>query len=131
MVAMEPPICDFGRKAVDFSLEGIDGKTYSLADVRGPKGTLVAFICNHCPYVRAVVDRLVRDFRDLQARDIGCIAIMANDYGRYPEDSPDNMKVFADTHGFTFPYVTDATQEVAHAYDAGCTPEFFGFTADL
>ena len=131
MVAMEQSICDFGRKAVDFSLEGIDGKTYSLADVRGPKGTLVAFICNHCPYVQAVVDRLVRDFQDLQARGIGCIAIMANDYGQYPQDSPDNMKVFAHTHGFTFPYVTDETQEVARAYDAVCTPDFFGFNADL
>ncbi len=131
MAALETPICDFGWKAVDFSLEGTDGGTYSLADVRGPKGTLVMFICNHCPYVLAVVDRLVRDVGELQAHGVGAVAIMPNDPRQYPEDSPENMKVFAHTHGFTFPYVFDRTQQTARAYDAVCTPEFFGFNAEL
>lgn len=125
------PICDFGWKAVDFQLEGIDGKTYSLEDVRGPKGTLVMFICNHCPYVKSVISRIVSDVSALQEKGIGAIAIMANDTESYPEDSFENMKAFAKTHGFGFPYVIDRSQEVARAYDAVCTPDFFGFNADL
>jgi len=131
MVALQQPVCDFGRKAVDFRLPGIDGRTYGLADVRGRTGTLVFFICNHCPYVRAVVDRLVRDVGALRGKGIGSIAIMSNDYGRYAEDSPQAMKAFAGAHGFTFPYVIDETQEVARAYGAVCTPDFFGFNAGL
>jgi len=130
-MAAEQPVCDFGWRARDFILEGIDGKTYRLADVKGPKGALVMFICNHCPYVRAIVDRLVRDAKGLQENGIGVIAIMANDTAAYPEDSFDNMKKFAKTHGFTFPYVIDKTQEVARAYGAVCTPDFFGFNAAL
>lgn len=130
-MAVTTPLCNFGWKAPDFQLKGIDGRTYSLADVRGPKGTLVMFICNHCPYVRAIVDRLVRDVKESQALGIGAIAIMANDPEAYPEDSFDNMKRFAAQHGFTFPYVIDETQAVARAYDALCTPDFFGFNADL
>ena len=130
-MAAQPPICDFGWKAVDFSLEGIDGKTYSLADVRGPKGTLVMFICNHCPYVRSVADLIARDARDLEAVGIGSIAIMPNDTENYPEDSFENMQIFAERHGFGFPYVIDRSQEVARAYDAVCTPDFFGFDKDL
>ena len=125
------PICDFGWKAVDFQLEGIDGKTYSLEDVRGPKGTLVMFICNHCPYVKSVISRIVSDVSALQEKGIGAIAIMANDTESYPEDSFENMKAFAKAHGFSFPYVIDRSQEVARAYDAVCTPDFFGFNADL
>jgi peroxiredoxin len=124
------PICDFGWKAVDFRLPATDGKTYSLADVRGPKGTLIAFICNHCPYVKAIASRLVRDAKDLKAVGIGFAAICSNDADNYPEDSFANMKAFAVKHGFTFPYLHDATQEVARAYDAVCTPDFFGFNAD-
>ena len=131
MVSLETPICDFGWKAVDFELKGIDGKTYSLADAKGPKGLLIMFICNHCPYVKAIADRLVRDVSELQEMGMGAIAIMANDYQNYPEDSFDNMGLFAEKNGFTFPYVIDETQEVARAYDAVCTPDFFGFNADL
>lgn len=131
MALTRTPICDFGWKAVDFSLAGIDGKTYSLADVRGPKGTLVMFLCNHCPYVRAIIDRIVRDVGALADHGVGAIAIMPNDPVAYPEDSFDNMKEFARAHDFPFSYVIDATQEVARAYDAVCTPDFFGFNADL
>lgn len=131
MVSLQTPVCDFGWKAPDFRLPGIDGRTYSLADVRGPKGTLVMFICNHCPYVKAIVDRLVRDVKALQAEGMGAIAIMSNDVANYPEDSFDNMKAFAAANGFTFPYAIDETQEVARAYGAVCTPDFFGFNAGL
>ncbi len=130
-MAAVPPICDFGWKAVDFELEGVDGKTYRLQDVRGANGTLVMFICNHCPYVRSVIDRIVRDVNDLMAEGIGAIAIMPNDTDNYPEDSFDNMKDFAARNHFTFPYVIDPTQQVARAYDAVCTPDFFGFNKDL
>ena len=122
-------ICDFGWKARDFALKGVDGKTWALADVRGPKGTLVVFICNHCPYVKAVIGRLVEEAKALHGIGIGTIAIMPNDTASYPQDSFENMQAFARTHGFTFPYVIDATQEVARAYDAQCTPDFFGFNA--
>ncbi len=131
MVSTKPPICDFGWKAPDFSLKGIDGGTYALADMHGPKGLLVMFICNHCPYVRAIVDRLVRDAGELQALGVGVAAIMANDYAHYPADAPDKMKAFAADHGFTFPYLIDETQQAARSYDAVCTPDFFGFNAEL
>src|SRR5262249_9708574 len=123
-------ICNFGWKARDFKLKGVDGKFYTLDDVRGPKGTLVVFICNHCPYVRAVIGRLVEEASALKTIGIGTIAIMPNDTQSHPEDSFENMKRFAQAHGFTFPYVIDETQEVARAYDAQCTPDFFGFNAD-
>jgi peroxiredoxin len=122
-------ICDFGWKARDFALKGVDGKTWSLADARGPKGTLVVFICNHCPYVKAVIGRLVEEAKALREIGIGTIAIMPNDTTAYPQDSFDNMKAFARKHGLPFPYVIDETQEVARAYDAQCTPDFFGFNA--
>lgn len=131
MATTPTPLCNFGWKAPDFSLPGIDGRTYRLADVSGPRGTLVMFICNHCPYVRAVIDRLVRDVRELQPLGIGAAAIMANDYARYPDDAPDRMRDFATEHAFPFPYLIDETQEVARAYDAVCTPDFFGFDADF
>jgi peroxiredoxin len=118
-----------GRKARDFALQGIDDKIYSLADVRGPKGTLVVFICNHCPYVKASINRIVAEANALREIGIGTIAIMPNDTEAYPEDSFDNMKAFAARYGFGFPYVIDTTQEVARAYDAQCTPDFFGFNA--
>ena len=115
MVSLQPPVCDFGWKAVDFSLPGTDGRTYTLTDIRGPKGTLVVFICNHCPYVKAVLDRLVRDAKEIQALGIGVIAISANDPAAYAEDSFDNMAVVAEANGFTFPYVYDESQQVARA----------------
>ncbi len=131
MAAVEPPLCDFGWKAPDFSLQGTDGKAYTLADIQGPKGTLVMFICNHCPYVKAVLERIVRDAKKLQEHGIGVIAVMSNDPEVYAEDSFDNMKVVARQNGFTFPYVFDETQDTARAYDARCTPDFFGFNAGL
>lgn len=130
-MAAIPPICDFGWKAPDFSLPATDGRTYALADVAGPKGTLIMFICNHCPYVKSIAGKIVRDARDLQALGVGVAAICANDAAAYPEDSFDNMKKFAAAHGFPFPYLHDESQAVARAYDAVCTPDFFGFNADL
>jgi peroxiredoxin len=122
---------DSGWKAVDFRLPGVDGQTHTLAESRGRNGTLIMFICNHCPYVRAVIDRVVRDCLELEAHGVKAVAIMPNDTTRYPDDGFDNMKRFAAEHGFGFPYLIDGTQEVARAYDAVCTPEFLGFNADL
>ena len=129
MASARTSICNFGWKARDFALKGVDGKTYSLADVRGPKGALVVFICNHCPYVKASIGRIVAEAKALREIGIGMIAIMPNDTETYREDSFDNMMAFAAKHGFTFPYVIDATQEVARTYGAQCTPDFFGFNA--
>ena len=130
MMAVSPPVCEFGWKAVDFTLPATDGKSYGLSDIRGENGTLIMFICNHCPYVKAVLDRIVRDAKDLQALGIGVAAISANDASEYPEDSFDNMTRVAEENGFTFPYLYDESQEVAKAYGAACTPDFFGFNAD-
>ena len=131
MVATDNSVCEFGWKARDFDLEGIDGRRYRLADVKGPKGTLVMFICNHCPYVRAIAARLAEDTKALQAAGIGVIGIMPNDTVISPGDSFDKMRDFARQHGFTFPYVIDRTQDVARTYGARCTPDFFGFNAAL
>lgn len=130
-MAVFAPVCDFGWKAPDFRLPATDGRTLSLADIAGPKGTLIIFICNHCPYVQAVIDRIVRDARDLMAEGIGVAAISSNDVESYPQDSFENMAAEAKRHGFPFPYLHDETQEVARAYDAACTPDFFGFDAGL
>ncbi len=126
-----PPVCEFGWKAPDFTLLATDGKMYSLSDISGPKGTLIMFICNHCPYVLAVIDRIVRDGRDLRALGIGVAAICSNDAAAYPDDSFDNMGEMAAARGFPFPYLHDEDQSVARAYDAACTPDFFGFDASL
>jgi len=115
--------------AIDFSLKGTDGKTHTLADVEGESGTLVMFICNHCPYVKGVIDRLADDVRALQKAGIGAVAIMSNDTESYPADSFDNMKAFAKAHDLPFPYVIDETQEIARTYGAVCTPDLFGFNA--
>ncbi|MDA1133085.1 MAG: thioredoxin family protein [Proteobacteria bacterium] len=131
MVSLQTPICDFGWKAVDFDLEGVDGRRYSLADVRGSHGTLVIFMCNHCPYVKAVIDRIIRDVRALKPHGIGAIAIMVNDAEEYPADSFDNMRRWAQEREFPFPYVIDPTQRIGREYNAVCTPDFFGFNADL
>ena len=130
-MAMPTQVCDFGRKALDFHLPGTDGKRHTLASARGPKGLVVMFICNHCPYVKAIRERIVRDCRDLQGHGIGSIAIMSNDPAEYAEDSFPNMKRVALEFGFPFPYVLDESQAVAKAYSAVCTPEFFGFNRDL
>jgi len=118
-----------GVKAPDFALPATDGKTYRLADVAGEKGTVVVFICNHCPYVKAVAPRMVADAKTLAAEGIGFVAISSNDAASYPADSFDNMKAFAEKHGFPFPYLYDESQDVARAYEAVCTPDFFGLDA--
>ncbi|GAB4299993.1 MAG: thioredoxin family protein [Methylophaga sp.] len=130
-MALETPVCDFGQPAIDFSLTGTDGKIWTLEDCRGENGLLVMFICNHCPYVQAVMDRLVRDTNELRQYGINSVAIMANDVDEYPEDSFDNMKRIAEEQGFSFPYLYDETQQVARAYGAVCTPDFFGYNKDL
>jgi peroxiredoxin len=127
----ETPICNFGEPARPFSLPATDGKTYTLADVKGPKGLLVTFICNHCPYVKAVLDRIIRDANDLQEHGIGVVAINANDPVAYPDDSFDNMQRLAKAKQLPFPYLFDRSQQVARAYDAVCTPDFFGYNAEL
>jgi peroxiredoxin len=125
------PICEFGWRAVDFDLPATDGKRYRLAQIQGLNGLLVMFICNHCPYVKAVIDRIVRDCKELKEHGIGCVAINANDPADYPEDSFDNMQRVAKDLRFPFPYLWDESQEVARAYDAACTPDFFGFNQKL
>lgn len=118
-----------GAPAPDFRLPGTDGKTYALADVKGARGTVIVFICNHCPYVKAVADRLANDARTLMAEGFGFAAICSNDARTHPEDSFPNMKRFAETHKFPFPYLHDEAQSVARAYGAVCTPDFFGLDA--
>lgn len=118
-----------GAPAPDFRLPATDGKTYALADIKGAKGTVIVFICNHCPYVKAITDRLAADARTLLAEGFGFAAICANDAKSYPDDSFPNMKRFAEMHAFPFPYLHDETQAVARAHGAVCTPDFFGFDA--
>ena len=127
MVALNPPVCDFGRPAIAFDLPGTDGQHHTLDSCRGEKGLLVMFICNHCPYVQGVLNRIVRDAADLQSLGYGVAAIMSNDIVAYPEDAPDKMKALAAERGFSFPYLFDESQSVARSYDAVCTPDFFGF----
>jgi len=131
MVSTETPVCDFGRPALDFMLPATDGRVLSLKDVRGDRGLLVMFICNHCPYVKAILDRLIRDVAELQALGIGSCAIMSNDPTDYPEDSFANMKRIAEDLKFPFPYLYDESQATARRYGAVCTPDFFGYNADL
>lgn len=131
MALTETGECDFGATAIDFSLPGVDGKTWTLEQCRGEKGTLVMFICNHCPYVKAVQERLVRDTRALVDHGVKSVAIMPNDPRDYPEDSFENMQKAAEKHAYPFPYLIDQTQEVARAYGAVCTPDFFGYDAAL
>jgi peroxiredoxin len=127
---LQSPIRQETSRLIDFSLKGTDARTWTLADVRGERGTLVMFICNHCPYVNAVIGRLVTDCRTLKSEGIGAVAVMPNDTETYPADSFDNMKRFAAEHRFGFPYLIDETQEMARAYGAVCTPDIFGFNAD-
>ena len=128
-MAVSPPVCNFGWKAANFELPDTDGKRWNLASLQGPNGMLLMFICNHCPYVMTVIDRLRRDVAEVQQLGIGVAAIMSNDTVAYPDDSYDNMQRVARQYGFTFPYLFDATQEVARAYGAACTPDFFGFNS--
>ena len=131
MPSLQTPVCDFGWKAVDFDLEGVDGRRWTLADVRGANGVLVMFLCNHCPYVKAVIERIVRDVRELRDHGIGTVGIMVNDTEEYPEDSFENMKRWSEELRFPFPYVIDPTQKIGRRYGAVCTPDFFGFNAAL
>ncbi|MGQ0527910.1 MAG: thioredoxin family protein [Alphaproteobacteria bacterium] len=130
MALLHTPAKDNSFYAPDFYLKNTDGRFLSLNDVKGRNGTLVMFICNHCPYVKMVINRLVEDCRVLQQNSISCVAIMPNDTVSHPEDSFDNMKKFAKEHNFTFPYLIDETQKIAKAYGAVCTPDLFGFNAD-
>ena len=132
MASLTTPVCDFNWPAQDFLLPGTDGRQHSPASARGPKGLLVMFICNHCPYVKAILERLLEDCRRLgQDHGIGSIAIMSNDPAAYAEDSFEHMVSLARDLDFPFPYVLDETQAVARAYGAVCTPDFFGFNAEL
>lgn len=131
MPPLETPKTDKGWKAKDFNLKGVDGKKHSLSELAGKNGLLVMFICNHCPFVKAIIDKLVIDVAILQKEGIGVVAINANDAASYPEDSYENMIEFAKSHRFTFPYLHDETQAVAKNYDAVCTPDFFGFSKNL
>jgi peroxiredoxin len=127
----QTPICDFGKKAVPFKLKSTEGKIISLEDLKGENGTLIMFICNHCPYVKAITKDIVEDCNELKKLGINSIAISSNDPTNYPEDSFENMIEFAKKNEFSFPYLIDETQEIAKAYDAVCTPDFFGYNKDL
>ena len=131
MALTSTPSPTIGAPAPDFSLPDPEGRIWTLADCRGERGLVVMFICNHCPYVRSAIDRIVRDCGTLAARGIGSVAIMPNDFQAYPADRPGEMASFAAEHGFRFPYLVDADQSVARAYGAVCTPDFFGYDADL
>jgi peroxiredoxin len=131
MVSLQPPVCDFGRKAPDFNLLGVDGKRHTLESARGKNGLLVMFICNHCPYVKSIRERIVRDTLELKQHGINSIAIMSNDPAEYAEDSFEHMKEVAQVFKYPFPYVIDESQQVAKDYGAVCTPDFFGYNANL
>ncbi len=129
MARTETPVCAFGTPAPDFKLPGIDGQHWTLEQCMGEHGVLVMFICNHCPFVQAIRERLVRDTRELAQLGINSVAIMSNDTADYPEDCFDNMQRVAAEFEFPFPYLLDASQQVARAYGAVCTPDFFGYNA--
>lgn len=131
MVLLHTPICDFNQPAIDFNLPGVDGRQWSLQQCRGKNGLLVMFICNHCPYVKSILRKLVRDTAALQTLGVNCVAIMSNDPEDYPEDSFENMRKLAAENEFPFVYLLDKTQAIAKAYGAVCTPDFFGYNADL
>ena len=131
MVLTNTPICNFGEKAKNFTLQSTENKKVSIGDVKGVNGTLIMFICNHCPYVKAIIKDIVQDVRFLENLGIKAAAIMSNDVKNYPDDSFDNMISFSKLHGFTFPYLIDKTQKVAKEYGAVCTPDFFGYNKNL
>ena len=128
---IQTPICDFGLKAPDFKLKSTENEIITLNDIKGERGTLVMFICNHCPYVKVIKEDIVNDCKDLKKIGINSVAICSNDSINYPEDSFENMIKFAKENKFDFPYLVDETQDVAKKYDAVCTPDFFGYNRDL
>ncbi len=131
MTLTKTPICDFGKKAENFQLKSTDNKIISLNDIKGKNGTLIMFICNHCPYVKAVIEDIVNDTNALKKEGINSVAIMSNDTKNYPEDSFENMIKFSNEHKFNFPYLIDKDQEIAKKYNAVCTPDFFGYNTKL
>ena len=131
MSLTKTPICDFGKKAENFKLKSTNGEIISLHDIKGTNGTLIMFICNHCPYVKAVINDIVEDCKNLKKEGVNSIAIMSNDTKEYPEDSFENMKIFSKKFNFSFPYLIDETQEIAKKYGAVCTPDFFGYNSIL
>jgi len=131
MTLTETPICNFGEKAKNFDLISTDNKKISLNDVKGKNGTLVMFICNHCPYVKAIIKNIVEDVKYLETLNIKSVAIMSNDVKNYPEDSFENMITFSKLNNFSFPYLFDETQKTAKDYGAVCTPDFFGYNSNL
>ena len=128
---VQTPICDFGKKALPFELKSTDNKIISLEDIKGKNGTLIMFICNHCPYVKAITKEMVEDCAELKKIGVNSVAICSNDSVNYPEDSFENMIKFSNENKFSFPYLIDETQEVAKGYDAVCTPDFFGYNKNL
>lgn len=130
MALTESPAGELGWTAADFKLPDLDGTPKTLADVRGTNGTVIAFICNHCPYVKAVIDDFVADAKALRSLDVGVAAVMPNDFEAYPDDAPDKMAAFAEQHRFGFPYLLDESQRTAEAYGAVCTPDIYGFDAE-
>ena len=131
MASINPPVCDFGLPAPDFNLVNVDGNLVSRDLAMGKNGLLVMFICNHCPYVKAILPRLIADVRQLQSLGVNTVAIMSNDATEYPEDSVENMQIIAREMDFPFPYLLDASQQIAKDYGALCTPDFFGFNSQL
>jgi peroxiredoxin len=131
MVRTETPICDFNQAAIDFNLKGVDGNYYNLESLKGQNGLLVMFICNHCPYVKSIIHRIIRDTKELKDLGVNSVAIMSNNPDEYKEDSFENMQKIATKMNFPFPYLIDETQEVARSYGAVCTPDFFGYNSDL
>lgn len=131
MASIHPPVCDFGWVAPEFNLQNVDGSFVSLHQSMGARGLLVMFICNHCPYVKSILPRLIHDVAELKTHGINTVAIMSNDPTDYPEDSVENMQKIAQTLDFPFPYLLDSTQDVAKAYGAVCTPDFFGFNRNF
>lgn len=131
MVSTETPICNFNAPAIDFNLKGVDGKMHSLKSCKGENGLLVMFICNHCPYVKAIIERIIRDTKELKTLGLNAVAIMSNNVNEYEADSFENMQKISKEMDFSFPYLIDETQEVAKAYGAVCTPDFFGYNANL
>ena len=131
MVRTETPICEFDLPAINFKLKGVDEQFYDLKSLKGPNGLLIMFICNHCPYVKSIISRIIRDTKELKHLGVNSVGIMSNDPNEYEEDSFENMKKIALDHDFPFPYLIDDTQEVARAYGAVCTPDFFGYNRKL